>query len=322
MLKRRLKEPFGKAGLTVAVVALVFAMFGGAYAASNSSGGGKATASAKAKKGPRGPKGSKGDTGPAGPAGLQGPAGANGKDGTAGSVGPIGPQGEVGPAGPSGPEGEPWTSGGKLPSEKTETGTWSASAPPTPQCSGECSEFAITAGEANFSIPISFPIPLAVTLGATKVHFFPKPATGTGDLTSGSTTVSGFSPASITDSFTVGSTIEGTGIPPGTTINAVGSGTLTLSAAATASGAAVTLTTGPSPACAGGTAAAPAAEKGNLCVYLGLVNAGGGSPPVKEVGFLKAQALSPGSSTAGSIMELALAPDVAFIGGTWAVTAP
>ena len=36
MLKRRLKEPFGKAGLIVAVVALVFAMLGGAYAATSS----------------------------------------------------------------------------------------------------------------------------------------------------------------------------------------------------------------------------------------------------------------------------------------------
>jgi len=88
---RRLREPFGKAGLTVAVTALVFAMLGGAYAATNS-GGGKAVAS-KAKAGPRGPRGK---TGPAGPAGPQGPAGANGKDGSNGSNGSSGANGKDG----------------------------------------------------------------------------------------------------------------------------------------------------------------------------------------------------------------------------------
>jgi len=86
---KRLREPFGKAGLTVAVIALVFAMLGGAYAASNN-GGGKAVAS-KAKAGPRGPRGK---TGPAGPAGPQGPAGANGKDGANGSNGSAGTNGK------------------------------------------------------------------------------------------------------------------------------------------------------------------------------------------------------------------------------------
>jgi hypothetical protein len=102
-----IREPFGTAGLIVAIVALVAALGGGAYAASgggNGSGsnatadGGsskaasssQATASAKAKKGPRGPKGPKGDTGPAGPAGPQGPAGANGKAGANGSNGAPG----------------------------------------------------------------------------------------------------------------------------------------------------------------------------------------------------------------------------------------
>jgi len=75
------------------VIALVFAMFGGAYAASNSSGGGKATASAKAKKGPRGPKGATGPAGPAGP------------------VGPAGPQGSAGAKGDTGASGAPGSSG-------------------------------------------------------------------------------------------------------------------------------------------------------------------------------------------------------------------
>jgi hypothetical protein len=87
-----LRNRFGIPGV-ISVIALVFAMFGGAYAASNSSGGGKATASAKAKKGPRGPKGA---TGPAGPAGPQGPAGANGKDGANGTNGSNGAAGADG----------------------------------------------------------------------------------------------------------------------------------------------------------------------------------------------------------------------------------
>jgi hypothetical protein len=88
-----LRTRFGIPGV-ISVIALVFAMFGGAYAASNSSGGGKATASkAKAKKGPRGPKGAKGDTGPAGPQGPAGAAGAKGDNGAAGSNGTDGVDG-------------------------------------------------------------------------------------------------------------------------------------------------------------------------------------------------------------------------------------
>jgi hypothetical protein len=84
-----LRNRFGIPGV-ISVIALVFAMIGGAYAASSDNGG-KATSSAKAKKGPRGPKGPKGDTGPAGaqgpagPAGAKGDTGANGNNGTAGT---------------------------------------------------------------------------------------------------------------------------------------------------------------------------------------------------------------------------------------------
>ena len=63
---RAIREPFGKAGLIVGIVALVFAMLGGAYAATNN-GGGKATASAKGKPGPAGKPGKTGPAGPAGP---------------------------------------------------------------------------------------------------------------------------------------------------------------------------------------------------------------------------------------------------------------
>jgi hypothetical protein len=99
-----LRSRFGIPGV-ISVIALVFAMLGGAYAANDSGGGGKATASAKAKKGPRGPKGATGPAGPTGPAGANGKDGANGsngKDGAQGSVGPQGPPGSAGSAGAPG----------------------------------------------------------------------------------------------------------------------------------------------------------------------------------------------------------------------------
>ena len=95
----------------ISIIALVFAMIGGAYAASNEAGS-SATASkskrhhkkkkAKAKKGPRGPRGKTGATGPAGPTGPQGPAGANGNDGQNGSNGAKGDKGDTGNPGSAG----------------------------------------------------------------------------------------------------------------------------------------------------------------------------------------------------------------------------
>jgi hypothetical protein len=160
----------------LALVALVFAITGGAFAAS---GGGSSPSHAtltaiaskakpKAKTAPRGPAGPKGATGvtgatgPAGPAGATGPggsagpAGAKGETGAGGATGPAGSQGEKGTPGNEGPEGNdgkegsPWTAGGTLPSGKTETGTWGA-------------RFEGTAEAFSFS-SISFPIPLAASL--------------------------------------------------------------------------------------------------------------------------------------------------------------
>lgn len=97
-----LRTRFGIPGV-ISVIALVFAMIGGAYAASNSGDGKGATASAKkSSKGPRGPRGPKGATGAAGPAGPAGPAGAKGD---AGAAGATGPQGAAGPKGTEGAKG-------------------------------------------------------------------------------------------------------------------------------------------------------------------------------------------------------------------------
>jgi hypothetical protein len=65
-------------------------------------------------------------------------------------------------------------------------------------------------------------------------------ATGNGNLTEGSTEVTGL--ITKTGSFAVGKTVTGTGIPANTTILAVGPGTLTLSAAATSTVSQASLT--------------------------------------------------------------------------------
>jgi hypothetical protein len=190
-----LRNRFGIPGV-ISVVALVFAMFGGAYAASNSSGGGKATASAKAKKGPRGPKGPTGPLGPVGPAGPAGPAGPQGPKGDAGAncspgangasvtVSAVGLPGEEGKCvgsggskfvvgaskayacngapGTDGAPGEPWTAGGTLPAGATETGTWSFQ-----------TQVESMIKFASTFVPLSFPIPLAQPLDEAHVHLAP-----------------------------------------------------------------------------------------------------------------------------------------------------
>lgn len=84
---RSLRKHAGVAGLVLSILALVFALVGGAFAA----GGGKGAevSKKKASKGPRGPKG------PAGPRGPQGPSGANGKDGANGLNGVNGQSAEA-----------------------------------------------------------------------------------------------------------------------------------------------------------------------------------------------------------------------------------
>lgn len=193
-----LRTRFGIPGV-ISVMALVFAMLGGAYAANNSSDGGKATASAKKpKKGPRGPKGPKGDTGPAGP---QGPGGANGKDGANGSNGANGapgksvttssfggfdePAGEPceeaggiemeiegsgnpeyvcnGEEGAQGAPGSPWPGGGTLAPGATETGVYAV----------------VVSGEfMPLQAPISFNVKLASPLDGSHVVYVPRPQDG------------------------------------------------------------------------------------------------------------------------------------------------
>ena len=130
-----LRNRFGIPGV-ISVIALVFAMIGGAYAASGSGPGPKASASAKAKKGPRGPRG------PRGPKGEPGPKGDTGPQGSAG------PQGAKGDSGAPGAEGSPWTKLGTVPPGETETGSWGMRVNPG-------AEVTVQAVQIPFALPLS-----------------------------------------------------------------------------------------------------------------------------------------------------------------------
>jgi hypothetical protein len=128
-------EPFGKAGLTVAILALVLATTGAAFAAAKLNGTQKKEVEKIAKK----YAGKPGATGPQGPQGNPGAAGSQGKQGE------PGPKGEKGEKGDT---GSPWTAGGTLPSGATETGDWNID---------------VVVGEVA-STGVSFNIPLAAPL--------------------------------------------------------------------------------------------------------------------------------------------------------------
>ncbi|MET0307059.1 MAG: hypothetical protein ABW196_12655 [Solirubrobacterales bacterium] len=177
-----LRNRFGIPGV-ISVIALVFAMFGGAYAATNPGGGSStATSSAKGKPGPRGKPGKPGPAGPQGPAGPAGPAGAKGDTGAAGANGSNGTNGKSAETVPfagsktigsvtcseggtevksasstvlvcNGKKGTNGTNGTTgftevLPPGKTETGTWVVGSGPLGQR----------------RIPIPFAIPLSAPL--------------------------------------------------------------------------------------------------------------------------------------------------------------
>ena len=171
----------------VAFMALVFAMTGGAFAASSGSGGSggggggagaKATASVaslasaakskakpKAKAGPRGPAGPAGKNGPAGPAGAQGAQGAQGPAGPAGAAG-AGSAGPQGPEGKEGKEGKEGTTGftETLPKGKTLKGDWSL---------GETAATGFQFTGVSFGIPLeSAPtaIYVSTTAASTPAH--------------------------------------------------------------------------------------------------------------------------------------------------------
>ena len=153
-----------------ATLALVFAMSGGALAAthylisSTRQISPRVLRTLRGRTGPRGPVGPAGaaaksltgKTGKEGPRGYTGSTGANGQSVTSlaftGSAGPCAQGGSAFTStsgatyacnGNTGGEGSPWTAGGTLPSGKTETGTWAF----------------VSHAEGAVRVPLSFTIP-------------------------------------------------------------------------------------------------------------------------------------------------------------------
>jgi hypothetical protein len=155
----------------VATMALVFAMSGGALAASKflitSTKQIKPSvlSSLKGKAGAAGAQGPVGAAGPAGPAGGVGPQGPAGTQGTNGEPGLEGKEGKAGKNGTNGKEGSPWTDGGTLPVGSTETGVWSMAEIPSATTKGTLKPMILRAA-------ISFPIPLAKSLEVGSTHVF------------------------------------------------------------------------------------------------------------------------------------------------------
>jgi len=114
-------QKLGTAGFVVAIVALVVALTGAAFAAGGLTKQQEKQVTKIAKK----YAGKRGKTGPAGPQGPAGAPGAKGDTGPKGDKGDKGEKGERGERGLEGFEGSPWTAGGVLPSGATETGGWS-----------------------------------------------------------------------------------------------------------------------------------------------------------------------------------------------------
>ena len=176
------RDRFGTAGLVVAIMALVIALVGTAYAASKLNSTQKKEVEKIAKKfagkpGAPGAPGAKGDTGAAG---SNGSNGTNGKDGTSAQATSFTGSKTVGSvkcteggvvvksASPetaicNGKEGEPGVihPGETLPSSATETGSWTATVVET-----ELGPSAL--------IPISFPIPLAAPISSGGGHYVAK----------------------------------------------------------------------------------------------------------------------------------------------------
>ena len=169
----------------VATLAMVFAMSGGAYAASK-----YLIVSTKqikpsvlkqlqGKAGTTGPAGAPGATGSAGPVGPTGAKGADGANGTNGAPGTNGTSvtSSVEKAGANckaggskfvaasgttyacnGENGSPWTAGGTLPPGASETGVWSLTG----------------GGDGETYVPMSFPVRLAQPLSSSQVHYVPE----------------------------------------------------------------------------------------------------------------------------------------------------
>jgi hypothetical protein len=180
----------------IATLALLFAMTGGAYAASKyliTSTKQISPKVLKSLKGANGKAGAAGANGANGAQGAQGPGGAAGSKGETGAAGANGANGAQGLAGAAGATGPPGPFTATLPSKKTETGAWTASVagglslcvpeaanqPTVTPTSGACETgYNLSVAGAGFALStISFTFPLAGALDATHVHYIGGSAT-------------------------------------------------------------------------------------------------------------------------------------------------
>jgi hypothetical protein len=183
-----LRTRFGIPGV-ISVIALVFAMLGGAYAASGGLNGKQkkeVKAIAKSIAGKPGPPGAPGANGTNGTNGKDGAPGTNGTSGAPGADGksveaetaPVTKCSEGGTVfkiggvekgkacnGEEGPEGSPWTAGGTLPKNATETGTWAFQT--------------VQGTQTAYAVALSFPIPLSATLDEAHAIVVPEGDTTT-----------------------------------------------------------------------------------------------------------------------------------------------
>lgn len=159
----------------VATLALVFAMSGGALAASRyiitstKQISPKVLTALKGAKGAAGANGLAGAVGATGPGGAQGPQGSTGTSGSNGKDGEQGPQGSPGKNGKNGENGEPgepWTPDNVLPPHAKETGVWGF-------YTTEPEGFAVEEPVASFPIQLGKPPTAAhfINTAGEEVHF-------------------------------------------------------------------------------------------------------------------------------------------------------
>jgi hypothetical protein len=181
---RAIREPFGTAGLIVAMVALVAALGGTALAASKLNSTQKKEVEKIAKKyaGKPGAPGAQGPAGPTGAAGKDGANGVAGKDGAGGAAGKDGVDVTFSPASEAAcaaggsvfkaANGETTICNGEtgftetLPPGATETGAWGGT---FQQRVEEEEGTLLLEGTAPLYSPISFPIPLPSAISAAHV---------------------------------------------------------------------------------------------------------------------------------------------------------
>jgi len=299
----------------VALLALVFAATGGAFAATGGgsrggSKGGRASAqltatTAKSKGGKPGPRGPRGPAGRVGPIGKNGTNGATGPAGQAGPAGPAGSGGQ-GPAGPTGSAGE-----SVKVTEEGECTTFNNASGEGKACNGEQG----LPGKPGAPWTPNNTLPKDATeTGTWGVHVFPADVfIEEGNTEGEAVPVDPISfPIKLAAPLTDPSECGNPGKPE-CVVHYVTTEEQTNSS-------------GPETTDCKGTSEAPAAAAGNLCIYQGDTSPGSGTLSVHRI-----NAPGPGgevevhgAGTAGAVLRILYhgPAEPAEIQGSWAVTAP